>query len=235
MKKLLILLLSSTLWFNNAFLSVQAQQEGAAPGEEQAEEVYEEPVSEEQASETVESGETETVPEGTVTEDEITALPAEETTDTDSVIEGTSGEEASSEEQVSDEFEEVAEETEQLNDTDYVFEEMNTDGDQNILNEVDTANLPEVSYIDADGSTKTCNEYTVVKNTDTTWKKGWYVVNSDVTIGAAITLDLDVEETVNLIIMDGCTLTVNSITSESGNFVTFAQSKGNSMGNLRVT
>ena len=47
MKKLLIFLLSSTLCFNNAFLTVQALEDDPVPSEEPTEEVKEESVPEE--------------------------------------------------------------------------------------------------------------------------------------------------------------------------------------------
>ena len=46
MKKLLVLLLSSTLCFNNAFLTVQALEEEPVPGEDPSEEIVEENESE---------------------------------------------------------------------------------------------------------------------------------------------------------------------------------------------
>ena len=64
-----------------------------------------------------------------------------------------------------------------------------------------------ITYIDADGQTKTLTEsYTTVdSNTPTTWSDGWYVAQSDITIGSRVTVSGDV----NLILADGCNLTVN--------------------------
>lgn len=45
-----------------------------------------------------------------------------------------------------------------------------------------------VSYIDANGTTRTCDSATVVTESDTTWNAGWYVVNDDVTIDQRVTV-----------------------------------------------
>ena len=71
MKKLLVLLLSSALCFNNAFLTVQALDDDPVPGEEHIDEIdegYEEPAPEGQVLEMDESETTETEPEETVAE-----------------------------------------------------------------------------------------------------------------------------------------------------------------------
>lgn len=54
-------------------------------------------------------------------------------------------------------------------------------------------------------SNATCETYTVVTSGSTSWSDGWYVVNSEVTIGSRVS----VSGTVNLILCDGYTLTVN--------------------------
>ena len=66
---------------------------------------------------------------------------------------------------------------------------------------------PEISYIDAEGSTKTCPSATAVTGSDTTWGaddnvEHWYVVNGDVTISSRVTVTGDV----HLILADECTL-----------------------------
>lgn len=52
-----------------------------------------------------------------------------------------------------------------------------------------------VSYIDANGTTRTCDSATVVTESDTTWgddgNNGWYVVNGDVTISSRVNVTGD--------------------------------------------
>lgn len=48
-----------------------------------------------------------------------------------------------------------------------------------------------VSYIDANGTTRTCDSATEVTESDTTWNAGWYVVYGDVTIGQRVTVTGD--------------------------------------------
>ena len=101
---------------------------------------------------------------------------------------------------------------------------------------------PPVPYLDADGSKKTCTDYTVVTSSTTTWTEGWYVVNSDVSINETIKLNGNV----NLILCDGAKLNVNVdgasagasvpiyINNEGANFTIYAQSTGEDMGELNV-
>ena len=64
-----------------------------------------------------------------------------------------------------------------------------------------------VSYIDENGNTQNCTNYTVVtSSTGTTWAEGWYVVNSTVEIGARVS----VSGHVRLILVDGCSLSIGS-------------------------
>ena len=64
-----------------------------------------------------------------------------------------------------------------------------------------------VSYIDENGNTQKCTNYTVVtSSTGTTWAEGWYVVNSTVEIGARVS----VSGHVRLILVDGCSLSIGS-------------------------
>jgi len=104
--------------------------------------------------------------------------------------------------------------------------------------------LDPVSYLDADGSEKTCTDYTVVTSSTTTWNEGWYVVNSDVSINETIKLNGNV----NLILCDDAKLNVNvdgasasyssnaaiDIHNELANFTIYAQSTGEDMGELNV-
>ncbi|WP_296628878.1 hypothetical protein, partial [uncultured Negativibacillus sp.] len=82
-----------------------------------------------------------------------------------------------------------------------------------------------VTYIDADGQTKTLTEnYTTVYTDTTSWNDGWYVVSGTVEIGQRVTVTGDVK----LILADGCNLTVNGgIEVEGTNSLTiYAQSTG---------
>ncbi len=91
-----------------------------------------------------------------------------------------------------------------------------------------------VSYIDANGTPRTCDSATVVTESDTTWgddgNNGWYVVNGDVTISSRVTVTGDV----HLILADGYTLTASQgITVTGDNSLTiYAQSAGEGMGKL---
>ena len=93
-----------------------------------------------------------------------------------------------------------------------------------------------IKYLDCDAdgknwTTNTCSSATVVESDTTTWSDGWYVVNSNVTVGSRIT----VGGTVHLILADGCKLTAESggIDVSEGNSLTiYAQSTGDGMGEL---
>ena len=107
-----------------------------------------------------------------------------------------------------------------------------------------------VTYLDADGTLKTSPSATEVTSSDTEWtdtttNPGWYVVNTNVTIGTEETPQrVTVSGDVRLILTDGCTLTVNGgiqvqdddddITNGSANALTiYAQSTDEStMGEL---
>ena len=110
-----------------------------------------------------------------------------------------------------------------------------------------------VTYLDADGTLKTSPSATEVTSSDTKWtgtttNPGWYVVNTNVTIGTEETPQrVTVSGDVRLILTDGCTLTVNGgiqvqdddddITNGSANALTiYAQSTDKStMGKLIAT
>ena len=71
-----------------------------------------------------------------------------------------------------------------------------------------------IPYLDASGVQQTCGSATVVTGDDTTWgddgNNGWYVVNTNVTIGTEDNPQrVTVSGDVRLILADGCTLTVN--------------------------
>lgn len=62
----------------------------------------------------------------------------------------------------------------------------------------------EVTYLDENGDTKTANA-TVVDGSSANWSEGWYVVDGDVTINSRVST----MGNVNLILKDGCKLTVD--------------------------
>ena len=94
---------------------------------------------------------------------------------------------------------------------------------------------PEISYIDAEGSTKTCPSATAVTGSDTTWGaddnvEHWYVVNGDVTISSRVTVTGEV----HLILANGCTLNATKGINVTGDnsLTIYAQSTGADMGAL---
>ena len=62
-----------------------------------------------------------------------------------------------------------------------------------------------ISYLDATGAQQSCTNYTTVESNSTDWNNAWYVVSSNTTIADRIT----VSGTVNLILVDGATLTAS--------------------------
>lgn len=86
-----------------------------------------------------------------------------------------------------------------------------------------------IPYIDNNGSSQSCNNYSYVRSDDTAWS-GWVVASQNMTLNNRVTID----GTVNLILMDGKTLTVtNGIRVTTGNTLNiYAQSTGNNMGEL---
>ena len=97
-----------------------------------------------------------------------------------------------------------------------------------------------VPYIDADGYTRTCNNFTVLTNeTDiSNLGAGWYVVTEDVNYNSNLycyTGDI------HLILCDGAKMTVNCNTFNNaieiykGSLTIYAQSTGSSMGELVAT
>ena len=77
---------------------------------------------------------------------------------------------------------------------------------------VSSENLPEIAYIDADGSTKYCTNFTVIQSSNSHVILGggnndeaWYVVGGEVTISGNLHFS---DQSPRLILMDGATLTV---------------------------
>ena len=60
-----------------------------------------------------------------------------------------------------------------------------------------------IAYVDEDGNSKNCTDYSYIRSTDTSWT-GWVVASQNLTFNSRVT----VSGTVNLILMDGKTLTV---------------------------
>lgn len=80
--------------------------------------------------------------------------------------------------------------------------------------------------------TKICGSSKVVSSNDNSWGSGWYVVSGDVACNNRIT----VSGTVNLILLDGCTLNAKKgIELTNGNTLNiFAQSDGANAGKLKA-
>ena len=66
----------------------------------------------------------------------------------------------------------------------------------------DAAKEP-IAYVDEDGNSKNCTDYSYIRSTDTAWS-GWVVASQNLTLDSRVT----VSGTVNLILMDGKTLTI---------------------------
>ena len=84
--------------------------------------------------------------------------------------------------------------------------------------------LSSVNYIDGDGETHTCTDFTVLTGNETILYGGWYVVCNNITYNGTLTLLGDV----NLILCNGKTMTVNtiigSIRSNNGSLIVYGQS-----------
>ena len=76
-----------------------------------------------------------------------------------------------------------------------------------------------VSYIGSDNTPGTCETYTAVTDADAaTWSDGWYVVSGNVTIES-----LTVNGAVSLILKNGSSLKVNSLTVSGGALTVYGQ------------
>lgn len=86
----------------------------------------------------------------------------------------------------------------------------------------DAAKTP-ISYVDENGSSHSCNDYRYVRSSDTSWS-GWVVASQNMTLDSRVT----VSGTVNLILMDGKTLTVtNGIQAGEGATLNIYAQSGN--------
>ena len=101
-----------------------------------------------------------------------------------------------------------------------------------------TANLIEkIPYIDENGTTAYCTNYTVLTGGGaTTLDAGWYVVKSDVTFSGDLYTNVSswVDNTVNIILCDGATLTANNITPKTSydRLCIYGQSHGTGTANI---
>ena len=73
--------------------------------------------------------------------------------------------------------------------------------------------IEKIPYIDADGNTAYCTNYTVLDNTMTTLAGGWYVAQGTVNYTGCVTLNGDV----NIILADGCTLNIGTADARISN------------------
>ena len=94
----------------------------------------------------------------------------------------------------------------------------------------DTLDQEPVTYIDENNQEQTCGEYTEVTDGLTAWSSGWYVVDSNVTIGR-VTVSGDV----HLILTDGCNLTVNGGIDVSGSNALTIYGQSGGTGSLEAT
>ncbi|MBQ3768794.1 MAG: leucine-rich repeat protein [Prevotella sp.] len=96
--------------------------------------------------------------------------------------------------------------------------------------------VEKIPYIDADGNTAYCTNYTVLDNTMTTISAGWYVVKNDVEFNGNLSTDVSstVDNTVNIILCDGATLTANYIfpNGNRDNLRIYGQSQGTGTANI---
>ncbi len=81
-----------------------------------------------------------------------------------------------------------------------------------------------IEYIDGNGNTHTCSNYTVLTGNEAILHGGWYVVNDDITYNRTLTLTDDV----NLILCNGNTMTVSTINGSrnlgNGSLIVYGQS-----------
>lgn len=93
------------------------------------------------------------------------------------------------------------------------------------------ANTKAVFYIDDKGNEAYCNSYSLLTSDKNNLEDGWYVVDGNVTINGG----LNVSGNINIILKDGCNLTVNDgIKGEEKNISIYAQSLGAAAGKLNV-
>ena len=103
-----------------------------------------------------------------------------------------------------------------------------------------TWQMPPIAYIDADGTTKTCSEYTVLNGgSSTRLAAGWYVVSHDITYTS--TVNIRGGDT-HLILMDGAVMRIGTeqspvdfgIDASNSSLCIYACSTGDSKGQLHI-
>lgn len=96
--------------------------------------------------------------------------------------------------------------------------------------------VEKIPYIDKNGNTAYCTNYTVLDNTMTTISAGWYVVKSDVEFNGNLSTDVSstVDNTVNIILCDGATLSASRIfpIGNSDYLRIYGQSQGTGTANI---
>ena len=110
-----------------------------------------------------------------------------------------------------------------------------TDGDVTLTAEY----TPDIHYIDADGNRQTLSDYTVLTNATniSNLSAGWYVVESNVSYSSDFYCK---SGDIHLILCDNAKMTIEptqgeAMTMADGSLTVYAQSTGNSMGQLEAT
>jgi hypothetical protein len=99
---------------------------------------------------------------------------------------------------------------------------------------VDITAADAIPYLDADGNTQYCTNFTVLTGSETSLSAGWYVAQGTINYDHQIYFN----GTAHLILADGCKMTVeptndNQVRAiEAGNLTIYAQSNGSAAGSL---
>ncbi len=104
-----------------------------------------------------------------------------------------------------------------------------------------TWQMPPIAYIDVDGTTKACSDYTVLNGgSSTSLEAGWYVVSHDITYTGSVSIW---SSDVHLILMDGAVMRIGTEQSpvdfgiegyNSSSLSIYACSTGDSKGQLHI-
>lgn len=104
----------------------------------------------------------------------------------------------------------------------------------NASHECNICHVTGIPYLDADGNTQYCTNFTVLTGSETSLSAGWYVAQGTINYDHQIYFN----GTVHLILADGCKMTVeptndNQVRAiEAGNLTIYAQSNGSAAGSL---
>ena len=92
--------------------------------------------------------------------------------------------------------------------------------------------ITDVSYIDQNGTKQPVATVAKLKSNSNQLSSGWYMADSDLTIGGNVTIDGNV----HLILKNSSTLNINEIgdVSRSGNLTIYSQSESGATGNLYI-